>query len=162
MTVTGIGFLPCYSSVICSHLGSRSHSSVAMQGLPAGEFQLELSSTDGEEIRRTQSTELDSPDEELSTVAGSPDVVEISSSDSEVEIVSVKMVKMPPKFLTPSMELLKMKNEERYGHLYRIEDRQADWEAKLKRVRQEISSESPELREVRRKSFQKAVLGHDP
>ena len=104
---------------------------------------------------------MDSPDEELATVAGSPDVVEISSSDSEVEIVSVKMVKMPPKFLTPSMELLQMKNEERYGHLYRIEDRQADWEAKLKRVRQYISSESPELREVRRKSFQKAVLGHD-
>ena len=82
-------------------MGSNSPSSVAMQSLPAGEFQLELSSTDGEEIRRTQSTELDSPDEELSTVAGSPDVVEISSSDSEVEIVSVKMVKMPPQVPYP-------------------------------------------------------------
>ena len=115
---------------------------------PAGEFDLELSSTEDEEIGKTQSTELDSPD-----------VEEISSSDSEVEIVAVKMA---PKLLNPSQELLRMKDEERLGFLYRIQDRQAHWEAKLKRVRQELSNESSEARQVRRKSFQKAVLKMEP
>ena len=113
-----------------------------MESLPAGEFHLELSSS-GTEMGSEIATELDSPE-----------VVEISS-ESEVEIVSDKI---PTRALDVSQELLRMKDQERYGFLFRIEDRQAQIKEKLTRVKQEIEDESPEARQARRKSFQKAVF----
>ena len=111
------------------------------------------------------------------TEVDSPDVIEISS-DSEIEMVSAKMqpqilnpsqelLKMKNEerygfyYLNPSQELLKMKNEERYGFYYRLQDRQAQIDEKLSRVRKEIAAEKPEDRQARRKSFRKHVLGFD-
>ena len=91
------------------------------------------------------------------TEVDSPDVIEISS-ESEVEIV---VAKMQSQILDPSQELLKMKNEERYGFYYRLQDRQAQIDEKLSRVRKEIAAEKPEDRQARRKSFRKHVLGFD-
>ena len=108
--------------------------------LPAGEFQLELSCTDSDVC-----TEMDSPE-----------LVEISS-DSEVEILASKM---PLKVLDASQELLKMKDEERYGYSFRIRDRQAHIEAKLNKVKEDIARESPEARQARRKNFQTDMKNH--
>ena len=64
-----------------------------MESLPAGEFQLELSSS-GTEMASETTTELDSPD-----------VIEISS-ESEVEILSAKIAQRLP--------ARRMKDEKRY------------------------------------------------
>ena len=91
------------------------------------------------------------------TEVDSSDVIEISS-DSEIEMVPAKM---QSQILDPSQELLKMKNEERYGFYYRLQDRQTQIDEKLTRVRQGIASEKPEDRKARRISFRKTVLGMD-
>ena len=80
-----------------------------------------------------------------------PTVVEIDSSESEIEVVSIK--------LTPKQEIQKMKGEERYGFLYRVEDRQAAVEKRLRGIVEDIKSERPEVRKARRESFQKAIFG---
>ena len=115
-----------------------------MESLPAGEFQLELSSS-GTEMASEISTELDSPD-----------VIEISS-ESEVEILNAKIAQRLP----AHEELRRMKDHERYGYLYRLQDKQAKLKAKLKHVKEDIENESKDSRQTRRKSFQKAVLGLD-
>ena len=110
--------------------------------VPAGEFDLEFSSTDTE-----VGAELDSPV-----------VAEISSdSDSGVEILDAKI---QPKVPNACQELQMMQDEERYGFLYRVQDRQAHIEDKLRRFK-EKAAETPAQRQARRKSFQKAVLNHD-
>ena len=85
--------------------------------------------------------------------------MEIPSSESEVEIVSVKIVHNTPKGLTPSQEMLKMKENEVIGHLYRVQDEHAARDANLKRVRDQIAAESPNSRKIRRAAFQRAVYG---
>ena len=94
---------------------------------------------------------------EIATELDSPDVMEISS-ESEVEIVSVKIA---PQALDSAQELQRMKDEEKYGFLFRVEDRQAQIDAKLSRVKEEIANESKDARQSRRNSFQRAVLGLD-
>ena len=80
-----------------------------------------------------------------------PTIVDIDSSESEVEVVSVK--------LTPEQENQKMKGEERYGFLYRVEDRQQAVDERLRGIVEDIKSERPEVRKARRDSFQKAIFG---
>ena len=107
--------------------------------------------------------ELEASDfyEELSeaeTVPGSPpqlrnpiDIIEVEESDSEVEVVKVTIL------LTPVEELQKMGNEERCGHFWRVVRRNEEREKKLKRVREEISSMTPEERQVRRRSIREQL-----
>ena len=67
-----------------------------------------------------------------------PSVEEISDeSENEVEILAIKP---PPRLLKVSEEVLKMKEEERYGFLYRVQDRQAAVDAKVKKIQQEIAN----------------------
>ena len=124
-----------------------------MLKLPAGEFQLELS----------QSSSV------VPTVLDSPEVVEISSeSDVEMKITKLPLhaefpgLQLPPKkFLTQEEEMQKMKENEKYGFLHRVDYRQEDFKKDLVRVREEIAREASADRKARRKSFQKAVLGVD-
>ena len=98
-------------------------------------------------------TEMEVPEMEV------PSVVEISDeSEMEVEILAIKP---PPKLLKASEELLRMKEEERYGYLYRVQDRQAAADSRLKKIQEEMANRSPEERQARRKSIQNAILGYD-
>ena len=143
---------PCRCLVVCSNIGSDRELDLAMLDVPAGELNLDLSSSDGSEMPNESpdlvidSTEIDTQ----STKSG------ISSSDCEIVAV-----RMPSKVLTPEQELARMKDQEKYGFLYRLQDRQQHWGDRLKRVRQNIADESPEDRNARRKSFHRAVFDLD-
>ena len=98
------------------------------------------------------------PPSEAETMPGSPpqlrnpiDIIEVEESDSEVEVVKVTIL------LTPVEELQKMGNEERCGHFWRVVRRNEEREKKLKRVREEISSMTPEERQVRRRSIREQL-----
>ena len=97
-----------------------------------------------------------------STVPGSPqfaqdqevvEVVEVVSSESEVEEI--------PTVLTPQQELQKMKEQERYGFLYRVRDQQRQREDRVRGVVEDIASESEQVRKARRVSIQAAIVGED-
>jgi len=124
---------------ILAQNSSQEDKAWGMEKLPAGEFQLDLS----------QSSTV------AATILDSPELLEISS-ESEVEITAVKMA---PKLLTQDEELRKMADEERYGFLHRLEHQQKHWRDHMSKVRDDIASEGPASRKVRRKSFQKAVNG---
>ena len=84
--------------------------------------------------------------------------VEAISSDSEVEIVAVKL---PPKVLTPEQELAKMKEHERFGHYWRVLEKQEAVDRRVRAVSEAVAQESPADRRVRRKTFHKVVLNHE-
>ena len=73
------------------------------------------------------------------------------SSESEVEKI--------PTVLTPRQELQKMKEEERYGFLYRVRDRQRQREDRVRGVVEDIALESEQVRKARRVSIQTAIVG---
>ena len=80
-----------------------------------------------------------------------PTVVEVNSSESEVEEVPIQ--------LTPELEIQKMKEEERYGYLYRVEDRQRAVEKRVRGIVEDIASQDPQARKARRQSLQLAIVG---
>ena len=122
--------------------------------IPAGEFNMEIAT---DEWTPTGQIAEDDPDAWTPTVMEVPSVEQISDeSEIEVEILAVKP---PPKLLKASEEVLKMKEEERYGYLYRVQDRQAAADAKSKQIQEEMANMTPEERQVRRKSIQNAILG---
>ena len=92
---------------------------------------------------------------QATTIPGSPrslgiDVgVEVISSDSELEIVPVKL---PPKALTPEQELAKMKEHERFGHYWRVLEKRAV-DRRVRAVSEAVAQESPANRRVRRKNL---------
>ncbi len=94
------------------------------------------------------------------TIPGSPaqlknpiEIVEVVDSDSEVEVVNVATV------LSLSEEQLRMKSEERYGHLHRVEVEQERVEDRVKRVVEATNEETAEQRRVRRRHVQKQIVG---
>ena len=60
------------------------------------------------------------------------EVEHVESSSTDVELVSIKMV---PKLPTPEEELKLMQEHEKFGHLYRIKDHDAAWQARVEEVR---------------------------
>ena len=100
------------------------------------------------------------PISEAETIPGDPDLVEcIEVSDSsDVEILEVLE---PHKQLSPDEEIERMRAEERYGHLHRIEHRQAVVHSRLRAVFEAIACESVEDRCARRERFRQAVHGSD-
>ena len=92
-----------------------------------------------------------------STVPGSPEfahsqeVVEVLSSQAEVEEA--------PTVLTSEQELQKMKEEERHGFLYRVQDRQKLSEDRVRGVVEAMALESPQVKKARRVSIRTAIVG---
>ena len=107
--------------------------------IPPGEMDLELSPS--------STISADSEIEKDFT----PTVIEVESSDEEVEIVAI--------VLTTMQEIEKMRGEERYGHLYRVQDRQDHIENRLRDAFRGIGEEDAQARKARRRSFQEAVYG---
>ena len=68
-------------------------------------------------------------------------------------------MKIAPKLPSIELEQQLMKEHERYGHFYRVLDRQRAHEDHLRRVREEIAAESPESRRARRARFREVVYG---
>ena len=117
--------------------------------IPAGELDLELESSGSSTDSATGEIQIDlDPDSSDTATALS---FEVDSSSDDVEITSI--------LLTSSQEIQKMKEEERYGHFYRVQDRQDQIQARLRGVFEQIAAETPEARRVRRQSFQRAVFG---
>ena len=107
----------------------------------------------------TEQIAEDDPNAWTPTVVPSPSVEEISDeSEMEVEILAIKP---PPKLLKASEEVLRMKEEERYGYLYRVQDRQAAEDAKKKKRQEEMANRTPEERKAMRKSIRNAIMGYD-
>ena len=79
-----------------------------------------------------------------------------SSSSSVVEIVSIKQV---PKLPLPEEEEKMMKEHERYGYLYRIQDRDRVWNRKLEELRSFFANETPEAKRARKAAFRREVYG---
>ena len=84
------------------------------------------------------------------------EVEHVESSSTDVELVTINMV---PKLPTAEEELKLMQEHEKFGHLYRIRDHDAAWQAKVEEVRRFFASESPEAKRARRQSFQRVVYG---
>ena len=118
--------------------------------LPAGELDLVLESSASSTDSARGEIHIDL-DQERSSEAATVLSFEVDSSSEDLEITSI--------MLTTSQDIEKMKEEERYGHLFRVQDRQAQMEARLRGVVAEIASETPEAGRVRRQSFQRAVSG---
>ena len=127
--------------------------------VPSGEMELDLSPS---------STVRGDP--EASTVRGDPEVSDASSeitpavpeiTPTVIEVVSSEdeVVEIIELVLSTTQEIEKMREEERYGHLYRVQDRQRAREDRLRGVLEDIAREDPEARRVRRRSFQTAVYG---
>ena len=96
-----------------------------------------------------RSVEIDGSSSPGTTVPGSPkDLPKDPAawtptqilSDSDCEIISVKEA---PKLPNVEMEMQLMSEHERYGHYYRVIDRQAAVDQRLKRIRDEAAAESP-------------------
>ena len=118
----------------------------------------------------TEQIAEDDPNAWTPTVVPSPSVEEISDeSEPSVEEISderemeveILAIKPPPKLLKASEEVLRMKEEERYGYLYRVQDRQAAEDAKKKKRQEEMANRTPEERKAIRKSIRNAILGYD-
>ena len=101
-----------------------------------------------------------SSDVEMENEAVENEVVEvvdlISRTSSEVEFVSEDFV---DSLLTPEQELERMRSEEKWGYLTRIQDRQSAVQSRVSWVCQEVQSLSYEARRLRRISFAQAVHG---
>ena len=122
--------------------------------IPAGEVNMEIAT---DEWTPTEQIAEDDPDAWTPTVVAEPSVEEISDeSEMEVDILAIKP---PPKLLKASEEVLRMKEEERYGYLYRVQDRQAAEDAKKKKRQEEMANRTPEERKAIRKSIRNAILG---
>ena len=80
----------------------------------------------------------------------------ISGTSSEVEFVSEDVVH---EHLTREQELERMRSEERWGYLTRIQDRQSAVQLRVSLVCQEVQSLTYEARRLRRISFSQAVHG---
>ena len=118
--------------------------------IPAGEMDLDLESSGNstDSARGEIQIDLDAESSDTATVLS----FEVdSSSEDDVQIVSI--------LLTSSQEIQKMQEEERYGHFYRVQDRQDQIQARLRGVFAQIAAETPEARRDRRQSFQRAVFG---
>ena len=118
--------------------------------IPAGEMDLDLESSGNstDSARGEIQFDLDPESSDTATVLS----FEVdSSSEDDVQIVSI--------LLTSSQEIQKMQEEERYGHFYRVQDRQDQIQARLRGVFAQIAAETPEARRDRRESFQRAVFG---
>ena len=87
-----------------------------------------------------------------------PSEVEVwsCSSSSDVEIVGIKQV---PKLPLPEFEAKLMGEHERYGYLFRCQDRDTAWQRKLAEVRSSIANESPEAKRLRKATFRREVYG---
>ena len=127
--------------------------------VPSGEMELDLSQSStvpGEAAALPvcgDSEVSDASSEITPTVSEiTPTVIEVVSSEDEV-------VEITELVLSSTQEIEKMREEERYGHLYRVQDRQRAREDRLRRVLEDIAREDPEARRVRRRSFQTAVYG---
>ena len=122
--------------------------------IPAGEVNMEIAT---DEWTPTEQIAEDDPDAWTPTDVAVPSVEEISDeSEMEVDILAIKP---PPKLLKASEEVLRMKEEERYGYLYRVQDRQAAEDAKKKKRQEEMANRTPEERKAIRKSILNAILG---
>ena len=138
---------------ILAEAGDREDSDM---DIPAGEVNMEIAT---DEWTPTEQIAEDDPNAWTPTVVPSPSVEEISDeSEMEVEILAIKP---PPKLLKASEEVLRMKEEERYGYLYRVQDRQAAEDAKRKKRQEEMANRTPEERKAIRKSIRNAILGYD-
>ena len=89
--------------------------------IPAGEIEMELSpsSTVPGEIEIDVSSDT------------TPTVIEVDSSEDEVSMIQI---------WSPAQEIQKMMEEERYGHYYRVVDRQRRQDDRLRAVR-EVAAE---------------------
>ena len=96
------------------------------------------------------------PTELESCTTTEPEIVEVSSPSSEVEIVTVREV---PKLPTPEEEEKLMKVNERIGYLYRIQDRDAVWNRKITALREFFANETPEAKRARKARFRREVYG---
>ena len=121
--------------------------------VPSGEMELDLSQSStvpGEAAALPvcgDSEVSDASSEITPTVSEiTPTVIEVVSSEDEV-------VEITELVLSTTQEIEKMREEERYGHLYRVQDRQRAREDRLRRVLEDIAREDPEARRVRRRSF---------
>ena len=121
--------------------------------VPSGEMELDLS---------LSSTVRGDP--EASTVRGDPEVSDASSeiTPTVIEVVSSEdeVAEITGLVLSTTQEIEKMREEERYGHLYRVQDRQRAREDRLRGVLEDIAREDPEARRVKcRSSKQQCMEG---
>ena len=137
----------------------------------AGHFEIDLDEESSPEPTQTSTVPGDSSefpiqlDDKISEEC-TPTILsfEVESSSDEVEIIEETIIPADKvveftEILPPQLEIEKMKQEERYGFLYRVRDRQAYVDERVRGVVQAIADESPEDRKARRKSFQEAVFG---
>ena len=129
--------------------------------VPSGEMELDLSQSstvpgEAAALPVCGDSEVSDASSEIT-----PTVSEITPTVPEIEVVSSEdeVVEITELVLSTTQEIEKMREEERYGHLYRVQDRQRAREDRLRRVLEDIASEDPEARRVRRRSFQAAVYG---
>ena len=87
-------------------------------------------------------------------------LVSESSTDVElIEIISHETISGPD-LLSPEQENERMREQERYGHLHRVEERHSASQARLRRISEAVASESPEDKQLRRRRFYEAIHGH--
>ena len=117
--------------------------------------------SDGDEFEAGYFYGENEGDDEAETIPGSPpelrnsiEVIEVVDSESEVD-----MVKEPLVLLSPLEEQLRMKNEERYGHLHRTAHENERVAIRVKRAIEGQNLETPEQRRLRRRRIQEQI-GH--
>ena len=137
--------------------------------IPSGNFQLDV----GEDSASNVATELDSETiSEAETIPGEipfsfsenevvdNEVVEvvdlISVTSSEVEYVGQEFVHED---LTPEQELDRMRSEERWGHLDRIQDQQSAAHIRISQVCQDVQSLSYQARRLRHIAVSLSIHG---
>ena len=136
-------------------------------GIPSGHYLLSLDHDEQDSEPETilmEDIESDTVLEvssEISTIPG--EIVQLiseSSSDVElIEIISHETISGPD-LLSPEQENERMREQERYGHLHRVEERHSASQARLRRISEAIANESPSDRQVRRRLFYEAIHGH--
>ena len=136
-------------------------------GIPSGHYLLSLDHDEQDSEAETMLIEDSESDtvlevsSEISTIPG--EIVQLiseSSSDVElIEIISHETISGPD-LLSPEQENERMREQERYGHLHRVEERHSASQARLRRISEAVASESPEDKQLRRRRFYEAIHGH--
>ena len=118
--------------------------------LPAGDHELVLSQSS------SVASTVPAPSDELPTEPEEEfELISVDSS-SEAEILSVKLATKLPSI---ELEQKLMAEHERYGHFYRVQDRQAAVEKRVRGIVEDIAAQDPQARKARRQSIQLAILG---
>ena len=132
--------------------------------VPVGKFFISLDHDEQDSEPETEistvpeievSSEISEVSSEISTIPG--EIVQlISESSSDVELIEI----ISHELLSPEQENERMREQERFGHFHRVEERHSARQARLRRISEAVANESPSDRQLRRRRFYEAIHGY--